>query len=250
MQKMKNNKKVALVTGGAKRIGASICRRLHKSNINLIIHYRNSEKEAQALQKELNILRKDSVTIIQGDLCDQNIYEPLILKSISIFGQLDFLVNNASSYYPTELGEIDEKNWDDLMASNLKAPLFLCQAAAPFLKKTKGAIINITDVHIKQPKKNYIVYSIAKAGLETLTKSLAQELGPTIRVNAVAPGPILWPNSSHEFDELYRKKVISQTLLNRSGEPDDVSKAVEFLLLNAPFVTGQILNIDGGRSFT
>ena len=250
MKKIKSNKKVALVTGGAKRIGASICRRLHKANIDLMIHYRNSAQEALALEKELNSLRINSASIIQGDLCNQNVYESLISKSISIFGQLDFLVNNASSYYPTELGEIDEENWDDLMASNLKAPLFLCQAAAPFLKKSKGAIINITDVHIKQPKKNYIVYSIAKAGLETLTKSLAQELGPIVRVNAVAPGPILWPDASHEFDESYRKKVIAQTLLNRAGEPDDVSKAVEFLLLNAPFVTGQILNIDGGRSFT
>jgi pteridine reductase len=247
---MDKKKQIALVTGGAKRIGASICKRLHNANIDLMIHYRSSRKEAKALNDELNSIRKNSAAIIQADLCNQKVYKSIITQSVRVYGQLNFLVNNASSYYPTELGKIDESNWDDLMASNLKAPLFLCQEAAPFLKKTKGSIINITDVHIRKPKKNYIVYSIAKAGLETLTKSLAQELGPDIRVNAIAPGPILWPDESHEFDELYRKRVISQTLLKRVGESDDVAKAVEFLLLKAPFITGQIVNVDGGRSFT
>lgn len=247
---MKSKKQVALVTGGAKRIGASICKRLHGADIDLIIHYRNSENEAQALKKELNDLRKNSATIIQADLCNQNTYQTIISECINIYGQINYLVNNASSYYPTKLGSINESTWNDLMTSNLKAPLFLCQAAAPYLQKTKGAIINITDVHIQKPKKNYIVYSIAKAGLETLTKSLAYELGPDIRVNAVAPGPVLWSEYCHEFDEAYREKVISQTLLKRIGESDDVAKAVEFLLLNAPFITGQILSVDGGRSFT
>jgi pteridine reductase len=162
---------------------------------------------------------------------------------------LDFLINNASSYYRTSINEIDEANWDDLIGSNLKAALFLSKEAAPFLELTKGSIINITDAHITNPKKNYIIYSIAKSGLAALTKSLAQELGPEIRVNAVAPGPVLWPDKSNEFDETYRKKVISQTMLKKVGDPDDIAKAVEFLLLNAPFITSHILNVDGGRSF-
>ena len=246
---MNKKKQIAIVTGGAKRIGASICRRLHKANIDLIIHYKNSDKEAKLLQNELNEKRKDSASLIQADLLESKSYSKIINEAIKIYGQLNFLVNNASLYYPTNINQIDESNWNDLIGSNLKAPLFLCKEAAPFLKKNNGAIINITDVHITNPKKNYIIYSIAKSGLTTLTKSLAQELGPKIRVNAVAPGPILWPDNSNEFNESYRKKVISQTMLKKVGEVDDIAKAVEFLLLNAPFITNHILNVDGGRSF-
>ena len=246
---MNKKKQIAIVTGGAKRIGASICRRLHKANIDLIIHYKNSDKEAKLLQNELNEKRKDSASLIQADLLESKSYSKIINEAIKIYGQLNFLVNNASSYYPTNINQIDESNWNDLIGSNLKAPLFLCKEAAPFLKKNNGAIINITDVHITNPKENYIIYSIAKSGLTTLTKSLAQELGPKIRVNAVAPGPILWPDNSNEFNESYRKKVISQTMLKKVGEVDDIAKAVEFLLLNAPFITNHILNVDGGRSF-
>jgi pteridine reductase len=246
---MNKKKQIAIVTGGAKRIGASICRRLHKANIDLIIHYKNSDKEAKLLQNELNEKRKDSASLIQADLLESKSYSKIINEAIKIYGQLNFLVNNASSYYPTNINQIDESNWNDLIGSNLKAPLFLCKEAAPFLKKNNGVIINITDVHITNPKKNYIIYSIAKSGLTTLTKSLAQELGPKIRVNAVAPGPILWPDNSNEFNESYRKKVISQTMLKKVGEVDDIAKAVEFLLLNAPFITNHILNVDGGRSF-
>ena len=246
---MNKKKQIAIVTGGAKRIGASICRRLHKANIDLIIHYKNSDKEAKLLQNELNEKRKDSASLIQADLLESKSYSKIINEAIKIYGQLNFLVNNASSYYPTTINKINESNWNDLIGSNLKAPLFLCKEAAPFLKKNNGAIINITDVHITNPKENYIIYSIAKSGLTTLTKSLAQELGPKIRVNAVAPGPILWPDNSNEFNESYRKKVISQTMLKKVGEVDDIAKAVEFLLLNAPFITNHILNVDGGRSF-
>ena len=246
---MNKKKQIAIVTGGAKRIGASICRRLHKANIDLIIHYKNSSKEAKLLQNELNEKRKNSASLIQADLLESKSYSKIINEAIKIYGQLNFLVNNASLYYPTNINQIDESNWNDLIGSNLKAPLFLCKEAAPFLKKNNGAIINITDVHITNPKENYIIYSIAKSGLTTLTKSLAQELGPKIRVNAVAPGPILWPDNSNEFNESYRKKVISQTMLKKVGEVDDIAKAVEFLLLNAPFITNHILNVDGGRSF-
>jgi pteridine reductase len=246
---MNKKKQVAIITGGAKRIGAAICRRLHKANIDLIIHYKSSSVEANSLQDELNKIRKDSASIIQADLLNPNSYSLIINKTIKTYGQLNFLINNASSYYPTNIDEINESNWNNLIGSNLKAPLFLCKEAAPFLKKSNGSIINITDAHITNPKENYIIYSVTKSGLTTLTKSLAQELGPEIRVNAVAPGPVLWPDNSNEFDAQYCKKVISQTMLKKIGEADDIAKAVEFLLLNAPFITNHILNVDGGRSF-
>ena len=246
---MNKKKQVAIITGGAKRVGAAICRRLHKANIDIIIHYRSSNTEANSLKEELNKVRKGSASIIQADLLDPNSYSLIINEAIKIYGQLNFLINNASSYYPTNINDINELNWNELVGSNLKAALFLSKEASPFLKKSNGSIINITDSHITNPKKNYIIYSIAKSGLNTLTKSLAQELGPEIRVNAIAPGPVLWPDKSNEFDALYRKKVISQTMLKKVGGADDIAKAVEFLLLNAPFITSQILNIDGGRSF-
>ena len=246
---MNKKKQVAIITGGAKRVGAAISRRLHKANIDIIIHYRNSDTEANSLQEQLNKIRKGSASIIQADLLDPNSYSLIINEAIKVYGQLNFLINNASSYYPTNINDINELNWNELIVSNLKAALFLSKEASPFLKKSNGSIINITDAHITNPKKNYIIYSIAKSGLNTLTKSLAQELGPEIRVNAIAPGPVLWPDKSNEFDALYRKKVISQTMLKKVGDADDIAKAVEFLLLNAPFITSQILNIDGGRSF-
>ncbi|WP_334107813.1 pteridine reductase [Methylobacillus sp.] len=240
--------KVVLITGGAKRVGAAICRLLHADGINLMIHYRSSADEARALQAELNLQRPDSVAIIQGDLLNLGILPQLIKETVQHFGRLDALINNASSYYPSELGTISESQWEDLMGSNLKAPLFLAQAAAPALRKTRGTIINITDMHVERPKKGYIVYSVAKAGLVTLTKSLAHELAPAVRVNAVAPGPVLWPEDNPQFDEVYRQRVISQTLLKRIGEGDDVAKAVRFLLQDAPFITGHVLAVDGGRS--
>lgn len=240
--------KVILITGGAKRVGASICRMLHANGANLMIHYRSSVKEARALQAELNLQRPNSVAIIQGDLLNLAILPSLVQESIQHFGRLDVLINNASSYYPTEIGDIKEEQWQDLMGSNLKAPLFLAQAAAGELRKQQGCIINITDMHVERPKKGYIVYSVAKAGLVTLTKSLAHELSPEVRVNAVAPGPVMWPEDNPQFDELYRQRVISQTLLKRIGEPNDIAKAVKFLIQDAPFITGQIIAVDGGRS--
>lgn len=204
--------------------------------------------EARALQAELNLLRPNSVAIIQGDLLNLNVLPTLISETVRQFGQLDVLINNASTYYPTDLGQINEENWQDLIGSNLKAPVFLAQAAAAELRKNFGCIVNITDMHIERPKKGYIVYSVAKAGLVTLTKSLAHELSPEVRVNAVAPGPVQWPESNPQFDEVYRQRVINQTLLKRVGEPEDVAKAVKFLIYDAPFITGHILAVDGGRS--
>jgi pteridine reductase len=240
--------KVILITGGAKRVGASICRLLHANGANLMIHYRSSVKEARAIQAELNLQRSNSVAIIQGDLLNLAILPSLVQESIQHFGRLDVLINNASSYYPTEIGDIKDEQWQDLMGSNLKAPLFLAQAAADELRKQHGCIINITDMHVERPKKGYIIYSVAKAGLVTLTKSLAHEFSPDVRVNAVAPGPVMWPEDNPQFDELYRQRVISQTLLKRIGEPNDIAKAVKFLIQDAPFITGQIIAVDGGRS--
>jgi pteridine reductase len=242
--------KVVLITGGAKRVGAAICRQLHAHDFNLMIHYRNSKAEAHTLQSELNLQRANSVALIQGDLLNLTILPSLVSQTITHFGRLDVLINNASSYYATEMGEMNQNNWDDLIGSNLKAPMFLAQAAAKALTQYNGCIVNITDMHIDRPKKGYIIYSSAKAGLVTLTKSLAQELSPAVRVNAVAPGPVLWPEDNPQFDEVYRQRVINQTLLKRVGEADDVAKAVRFLIMDAPFITGHVLAVDGGRSLS
>ena len=243
-----SQQKVVLITGGAKRVGAAICRLLHASGANLMIHYRNSVNEARALQSEFNLQRPNSAAIIQADLLTLPALPGLVQETIRHFGRLDVLINNASSYYPTELGQIDEQQWHDLTGSNLQAPLFLAQAAANELRRRRGCIVNITDMHVERPKKGYIVYSVAKAGLVTLTKSLAHELAPEVRVNAVAPGPVLWPEDNPQFDEVYRQRVISQTLLKRIGESDDVARAVRFLIDDAPFITGQVIAVDGGRS--
>lgn len=240
--------KVVLITGGAKRVGAAICRVLHAQGAQLMIHYNTSVNEARALQAELNLIRSNSVAIVQGDLLNIDVLPSLVHETIKQFGKLDVLINNASTYYATEIGKINEDNWQDLIGSNLKAPVFLTQAAAAELRKNHGCVVNITDMHVERPKKGYIVYSVAKAGLVTLTKSLAHELGPEVRVNAVAPGPVQWPEGNPQFDEVYRQRVINQTLLKRVGEPEDVAKAVKFLIYDAPFVTGHVLAVDGGRS--
>ena len=240
--------KVVLITGGAKRVGAAICRILHAEGANLMIHYKSSLNEARSLQAELNLQRPNSVAIIQGDLLNMASLPKLVSETVNQFGHLDVLINNASTYYPTEIGEIDETKWQDLVGSNLKAPLFLSQSASVELRKNRGCIVNITDMHVERPKKGYIVYSVAKAGLVTLTKSLAHELSPEVRVNAVAPGPVQWPENNPQFDEVYRQRVINQTLLKRVGEAEDVAKAVKFLIFDAPFITGHVLAVDGGRS--
>ena len=248
LNKLTLNNKVVLITGGAKRVGAAICRELHAHGANLMIHYKTSITEARALQAELNLQRANSVAIIQGDLLNIAVLPSLVTETVKQFGHLDILINNASTYYPTEIGKITEENWHDLMGSNLKAPMFLAQAAATELRKNHGCIINITDMHIERPKKGYVVYSVAKAGLVTLTKSLAHELSPEVRVNAVAPGPVQWPENNPQFDEVYRQRVINQTLLKKIGEPQDIAKAVKFLVADAPFITGHVLAVDGGRS--
>jgi len=235
-----------LITGGAKRVGAATCRRLHSAGANLMLHYRVSAGEARLLQAELNHQRKDSVALIQADLLDIAKLPAMVEQTVQSFGRLDALVNNASSFFQTPVGEITAAAWEDLIGTNLRAPLFLSQAAAPALKKSQGAIVNITDIHAERPLKNYVVYSVAKAGLVGLTRSLARELAPEVRVNAVAPGPILWPDDE-TFDELSRQRIISHTPLKREGTPEDIAKAVHFLLAEATYVTGETINVDGGR---
>jgi pteridine reductase len=238
--------KVVLITGGAKRVGAATCRRLHSAGANIMLHYRVSAGEARLLQAELNHQRKDSVALIQADLLDTAKLPAMVEQTVQSFGRLDALVNNASSFFQTPVGEITTAAWEDLIGTNLRAPLFLSQAAAPALKKSMGAIVNITDIHAERPLKNYVVYSVAKAGLVGLTRSLARELAPEVRVNAVAPGPILWPDDE-SFDELSRQRIISHTPLKREGTPEDIAKAVHFLLAEATYVTGETINVDGGR---
>ena len=238
--------KVVLITGGAKRVGAAICRRMHAAGANLMLHYRASAGEARLLQAELNGVRADSVALIQADLLDLKALPSLVEQTVQRFGRLDALVNNASSFYASPIGEITSAVWDDLMGTNLRAPLFLAQAAAPALRKSQGAIVNIADIHADRPLKNYVVYSVAKSGLVALTRSLARELAPEVRVNAVAPGPILWPDDA-SFDEVSRQRIISHTLLKREGTPDDIARTVHFLLADATYMTGETINVDGGR---
>lgn len=238
--------KVVLITGGAKRVGAAICRRLHASGAKLMLHYRASAGEARLLQAELNGVRPDSVALIQADLLDLAKLASLVDQTVMRFGRLDALVNNASSFFSTPMGEIQPAQWDDLMGTNVRAPLFLSQAAAAALKKTQGTIVNISDIHAERPLRNYVVYSVAKAALTGLTRSLARELAPDVRVNAIAPGPILWPDDE-QFDEVSRQRIISHTPLRREGTPDDIARAVHFLIADAPYVTGETINVDGGR---
>ncbi|MBI2289232.1 MAG: pteridine reductase [Betaproteobacteria bacterium] len=242
--------KAALVTGGAKRVGAAICRRLHAQGANLMLHHRASVAEARALQHELNTQRAGSVALIQADLLKSASLPDLVKTTVSQFGSLDILINNASSFFATAIGDINEQAWEDLIGTNLKAPLFLSQAAAGELRKRHGCIVNIVDIHAEFPMKNYVVYSVAKGGLLALTRSLARELGPEVRVNGVAPGTILWPEDNNWSDEISRQRVINQTALKRIGDPDDIAKAVEFLVTAAPYVTGQVIAVDGGRSIT
>ena len=239
--------KVVLITGAARRVGAEIARVLHAEGANLALHHRSSAQAAKALVAALNAARPGSVLAFQADLLETDHLPRLVEETVRHWGRLDALVNNASSFHATPVGAIDERQWDDLVGTNFKAPLFLAQAAAPHLARARGAIVNITDIHAERPLKNYPLYCAAKAGLAGLTRALALELGPQVRVNAVAPGPILWPEDG-SFDAAAQAQVVSRTLLKRCGEPIDIARTVLFLLADAPYVTGQILAVDGGRS--
>jgi pteridine reductase len=238
--------KTVLITGGARRVGAAIARELHSAGANLAIHFRKSAADAAKLAAELNDKRAKSAATIRAELLDVEHLGALVEFTLRHFGTLDVLVNNASTFYPTKIGEITPAAWDDLMGTNLKVPLFLSQAAAPALRKSNGLILNIVDIHALRPLRDYPVYCAAKAGLQMITRSLAKELGPEIRVNGISPGPVLWPEG--QGDEKGRAKIIERTVLKRMGTPEDIARTALFFAASAPFVTGQILAVDGGRS--
>jgi len=243
--------KTVLITGAARRVGAHVARFLHGHGMRLIIHYGNSEQHAQSLADELNEKRANSAAIVQGDLLVTDQIPSLIERAAGFFNGLDVLINNASSFYPTPIDQASDHNtldgqWQDLMGTNLKAPFFLAQAAAPHLKKQKGCIINMADIHGERPLKNHAIYNIAKAGNIMMTKTLARELGPDIRVNGIAPGAILWPQN--ETSEKVKNHIIESTPLKRMGSPDDIAKAILFLIRDADYTTGQIIPVCGGRS--
>ncbi len=238
--------KTALVTGASRRVGAAIARRLHAGGANLVLHYRSAEADTAKLEAELNAARAKSATKVKAELLAASAPRALVSAALESFGGLDVLVNNASSFFPVAVGAIEASHWDELVGSNLKAPLFIAQEAAPHLAKGKGAIVNIVDIHAERPLKGYPVYSIAKAGLAALTRSLAIELAPDVRVNGVAPGAIAWPEDG-QFPDAERGRIVATTPLARTGTPEDIAQAVHFLA-GAPFVTGQILAVDGGRS--
>ena len=243
--------KAYLVTGAAKRVGAAIVRRLHAAGGNVLIHYGRSRDEANALAAELNLKRAHSAQAHGMDLSGVDDLEALVEAALGAFGRLDGLVNNASGFYATPLGGITSAQWDDLIASNLKAPLFLSQAAAPALKQARGAIVNIIDIHAERPLKDHLVYTAAKAGLAGLTRALALELAPEVRVNGVAPGAIKWPEDAAgaaQFPPAERARILTTTPLQREGGEDEVAKAVVYLMADAGYITGQILAVDGGRS--
>ena len=237
---------VALVTGAARRIGAAIATQLHSAGASVAIHYRGSAEEALALAESLNAERANSAATFQADLLDMAQLETLVSRVCDWQSRLDILVNNASSFYPTPPGTITEKQWDDLLGSNLKAPLFLSQAALGALRETRGSIVNIVDIHALRPLKDHTVYGPAKAGLAMLTRSLAKDLAPEIRVNGVAPGAILWPED--DMSEATKQSILRQVPLERAGEPDDIAGCVLYLVRDAAYVTGQIIAVDGGRS--
>lgn len=248
---MANETPVALITGAARRIGKAITEALHQRGMNVVIHYRHSDVEATQLAATLNQLRANSVRTLQADLDDPAAVRALAADTLSQWQRLDVLVNNASSFYPTPIATASDNDWTRLMHSNLRAPLLLTQALAPALGKQRGSIVNLIDVYAQKPLFEHSLYCMAKAALASLTISSARELGPHVRVNGVAPGPIMWPEmTSPEQGQMNQQDIIAATALKRTGEPADIANAVAWLALDAPFVTGQIIAVDGGRSLS
>ncbi|WP_295802137.1 pteridine reductase [uncultured Microbulbifer sp.] len=236
---------VALITGAAARLGRAIAEELHRDH-RVVIHYRNSREAAEALVNTLNRQRADSAVAIPSTLSSAKDCEQLATQVVAAFGRLDALVNNASAFYPTPIGTANEQQWDELMGSNLKAPFFLSQALAPQLAEHRGSIVNLADIHGDKPMPQHTVYCAAKAGLVMLSKSLARELAPAVRVNAVAPGAILWPEQ--ESEGYNKEQILARIPLQRSGDPSDIARTVRFLVADAPYITGQVIAVDGGRS--
>lgn len=238
--------KVALITGGSRRLGAHTARMLHQYGMRLVVHYRNSADDAEALRAELCEKRPDSVVLIRGDLTEIAKVKNLVRQCSSELGRLDVLINNASAFFPTPLKTATEEQWQMLMDTNIKAPFFLSQAAAPYLKKVKGCIINVTDIYADRPLANHPIYNASKSALLSMTRSLALDLGPDVRVNAVAPGAIMWPDNG--IDDISKQRMMSATPLKTVGNPDDIARTIKFLIADADFITGQTINVDGGRS--
>ena len=241
-------KKNILITGGAKRVGAYCVRYLHAQGCNIVLHYRSSAEAAKALADELNNQRPDSVRLYQADLHDIKELQSLVGVAREAWGGVDVLINNASAFYATDMAEVTEVQWDDLIGSNLKSPFFLIQALTPILMNKKGCVVNIVDIHAERGLEGFPVYSIAKAGLVALTKILAKELAPQIRVNAVAPGAILWPEQRDDIDEQQKQEILAKVALQRTGCPEDIAKAIHFLINDAEYITGQVITVDGGRT--
>lgn len=242
MQKPRN----ILITGAAKRIGAACVRLLHAEGHNIVVHYHSSNEAANALAAELNANRPGSVVTLQADLLNLEQLENLAEQAQAVWGGLDVLINNASMFYPQSVGDTTEKNWDELLGSNLKAPFFLSKALEKTLRERKGCIVNLVDIHAERGLLGYPVCSIAKAGVAGMTRMLAKEFAPAIRVNGVAPGAILW--ATHDTDSERQQDILNRVALKRLGEPLDIAKAVRFLIQDADYITGQIINVDGGRT--
>ena len=240
--------KVVLITGAARRVGAEMVGHLHQAGMNIVLHYRSSSEDAISLADQLNAKRADSVNLLKGDLKDYSAISELTDDAIALFGHIDILINNASSFYPTDLKDVNEEIWEDLVGVNLKAPLYLTQALAEHLKQRNGCIINIVDIHGDRPLKGYPIYSIAKAGLIMFTKSMARELAPNVRVNGIAPGAIMWPEEQHY--EGMHEAIIERTALKREGHPKDIAETALFLIEHANYITGQIIAVDGGRTLS
>ncbi|HWV16747.1 MAG TPA: pteridine reductase [Cellvibrio sp.] len=240
---------VALITGGAKRIGAAVAELLHRQDFNIVLHYRHSQAEANMLGERLNRARANSCVLVQANLSNMAELQSLAQSTIQSWGRLDALINNASSFYPTPLANATEAQWDDIMASNLKAPFFLAQQLAPALKKQRGCIINMADIYADRPLPQHSIYSIAKAANVMLTQSLAQELAPEVRSNGIAPGAILWPEQE-PLSDAAKKALLDKIPLQHCGSPQDIANTILFLLRDAPYINGQIITVDGGRNLT
>ena len=247
---MSQTSPVALITGAGRRIGAHVTRALHKAGHRVIVHYHRSADDADALVRELNLARSDSALALSADLCDIEQINSLAQRALAHWQRIDVLINNASSFYPTPMGTATAAQWDDLMGSNLKAPFFLAQALAEPLRQARGCIVNMVDIYAERPLKDYPIYSAAKAGHVMLTKALARELAPDVRVNAVAPGAILWPEQDGPQADENRQSILQRVPMKRSGEPADIANTVLFLISHSPYITGQTITVDGGRSTT
>ena len=244
----RHERPVALITGAGKRVGAVIARTLHAAGYDLALHYRRSATEAELLATTLERQRSHSTYTVQAELADLDALPDVIQRVLTRYGRLDALVNNASAFYPTPIGTATPMQWNDLFASNAQAPFFLAQAALPALREARGAIVNLVDIYAERPLAEHPLYCMAKAALAAMTRSLALDLGPDVRVNGVAPGAVMWPSDGKPYDD--QQAMLARTPLQRAGSPEDVAGTVLWLLRDAPFVTGQIIRVDGGRTLS